>query len=301
MSTSELAGPFTYQKALAAGITESKLKNPERYRRLFRGVYVHSAAALSIRTRAEAALLLHPVGAFASHSTAAALRGIVVPDDPDVHVTVPSHRHRRRRPGLRVHVREGAQVAHDAGVPTSAGVELFAELAQELTLLDLVIAGDAMVAKGAISLRALVKFDGRSCAAVHRAATLVRARVESPMETRVRLLLHWAGFPEPTINLVLQHSSGSYRPDLCWPELRFAVEYDGQHHRSDLDQWETDIRRREWFQRHGWTIVTLISRDVFRRPAETVQRIYESWVAAGGAPFGLRDDWRPHLGHTPAA
>ncbi|MGC0142999.1 MULTISPECIES: endonuclease domain-containing protein [unclassified Pseudactinotalea] len=296
MASLDRTRPFTVRQALAAGVTPASLKNPRHYRRLFRGVYVGAEANVDLQTRARAALLLHPSGAVASHTTAAALQRIPVPIDADVHVTVLKESHRRRRPGLHSHLRTEARGRVVDGVPCSWGAQLFTELAQKLQLVDLVIAGDAMVRIERVAPSVLVPATGPGLGRARRAAALVRSGVESPMETRVRLLLIWAGFPEPMINLALRHSAGTYRPDLCWPDLRLAVEYDGQHHRTDLDQWESDIRRREWFQSQGWTILTLISRDVFRQQQETIHRVHEAWKACGGAPFALQAHWQVPFG-----
>lgn len=105
----------------------------------------------------------------------------------------------------------------------------------------------------------------------------------------------------PLINHEIQHPDGHYRPDLCWPALRLAVEYDGQHHRGDLDQWDRDTRRREWFQGRGWRMVTLVARDVCQRPEETIQRIHTAWRECGGPPLTLRPEWRRYFPGSHAA
>lgn len=294
--------PFTYQQARAAGISQVALQDPTRFQRLLRGVYACANVSPSTALRAEAALLVHPPEAFISHTTSAALQGFPVPPDPLVHLTVPLEELRRRRTGLRTHVRAGATVLTTAdGLRLSAGPELFVELAQLLTLLDLVVAGDALVARHGISPRELLDGPGYTVGRSRQGARLVRKGVESPMESRVRLLLRWAGFPEPEVNRVVPHARGTYRLDLCWPDLKLAVEYDGQQHRSDLDQWDSDIQRREWLHRHGWTVVTLVARDVYRRSGQALERVYQDWLDCGGKPFGLRSDWRQHFSVERAA
>ena len=44
-----------------------------------------------------------------------------------------------------------------------------------------------------------------------RAAGLVREGVDSPMETRVRLLIVLAGLPEPSVNHIVRAEDGSWR------------------------------------------------------------------------------------------
>lgn len=80
-----------------------------------------------------------------------------------------------------------------------------------------------------------------------RAASLAREGVDSPQETRLRLLLVLAGLPEPQVNLILRGRDGSWRKryDVAYEHLRLIIEYDGRKHADDTKQWLTDIFRRE--------------------------------------------------------
>lgn len=95
--------PFRYADAVAAGISPSSLRG-SNFRRIFRGVRVHSSVPDDRLIRVRGALLLHPPGAFASHTSAAHVYGAAVPWLPDVHVSVLAARDRRRRPGISNHV-----------------------------------------------------------------------------------------------------------------------------------------------------------------------------------------------------
>ena len=112
------------------------------------------------------------------------------------------------------------------------------------------------------------------------------------MESRLRMLLLLAGFAEPMVNPTV---AGLYRPDLCWAGLLLVVEYDGRQHRDDLDQWDHDIERNEWFARRGWLVVHGDARGVFQRPDETIERVLAAWTAQGGAPFRPSEEWRAHF------
>jgi hypothetical protein len=284
--------PFTRGQACSAGITPGQLRGP-RFRLLLRGVYVGSEVTPTIQVRACAALLIHPVGAYLSHHTAAVLQGLPVPPSAVVHISVGSAADRRPQPGIADHVATSVvEVTDVGGLPVCSGPSLFVGLASVLHLVDLVVVGDAMVRRGLTTIADLTRAAESGPRLGSRAAALVRERVDSPMETRIRLLLILAGFPEPVVNAIV---ADRYRPDLCWPKLRLIVEYDGRHHRDDLDQWDHDIERREWFESHDWTILTVVARDVFQRPAETINRIYAAWLRAGGGSFRLRDDWRAHF------
>ena len=298
----EPLSPFTRAQADAAGITPNELRGP-RFALVFRGVHAHRADAGDLWVRARAALLVHPAGATLAGLTAATLLGVPTPEQSEVHVCVSTAADRRPRPGLTSLVDSRPRgLARVDGMPVVAGTALFLQLATALDLVDLVIAGDAMVRRGLVTLEGLrgvcSAVRGRRAGHARRAAALVRERVDSPMETRLRLLLVLAGFPEPMVNPTV---AGRYRVDLCWPQLRLVLEYDGRQHREDLDQWDSDIERNAWFERQDWLLLHVVARDVFQRPGELLERVYADWLRRGGRPFPLRADWRPHFAVKPHA
>jgi hypothetical protein len=65
---------------------------------------------------------------------------------------------------------------------------------------------------------------------------------ESPMETRVRLLLVLAGLPRPTSQFVVRDALGGFvaRADFAFPVQRLIIEYDGALH---WEQRRQDDRR----------------------------------------------------------
>ena len=106
------------------------------------------------------------------------------------------------------------------------------------------------------------------------AIPLLEPRTDSPMETRLRLLIVRAGLPRPVANLdVVVDGGWLARPDLSYPALMIAIEYDGDHHRTDRRQWQRDIGRRRGLEDAGWLLVIVTADDVLRRPHEIVARI----------------------------
>jgi hypothetical protein len=91
-------------------------------------------------------------------------------------------------------------------------------------------------------------YQGRNAKRARRAASLVRADVDSPMERRIRLLIVFAGLPEPQVNFILRIADGEWgwRFDLCYPEYKLIIEYDGRQHAFDSGEWIHDLKRREW-------------------------------------------------------
>lgn len=299
----DMRRPFTYADAVAAGISPSSLRG-SNFRRIFRGVYIHSSVPAHPLIRLLAALLIHPADAFASHTSGARVYELPIPDSPEEHVSVFEDTDRRRRPGIRNHVaKEGAPVTVVKGVRVSEPTHLFIELASVLGLVDLVVAGDALVRLKRTTPEELVA----GCAAssnpfatdARRAAAYVRRRVDSPMETRLRMLLVLAGFPEPEINHEVCYEDGRvrYRFDLCYPDLKLIVEYDGRQHREDLDQWDHDTDRRDWLDHNKWMIVPVFSRGIYKRPDRTIQRVLTALKSRGCTtlPRVLSDDWRPYF------
>jgi hypothetical protein len=299
----DLCRPFTRRQALTAGLTDAMLRGP-RFRRLYRNAYIRSDVVVWPTLYVEAALLLHPASAFVSHHSAARLYGLPVPDSHQVHVSVFEKADRRRRDGIRHHLAtpETAVTTH-LGHRVSSPTQLFLEMAGCLHLVDLVVLGDAMVRRGLVTLHRLRQAAAdsamRGSRLARRAVSFVREGVDSPMESRLRMLLVLAGLPEPEVNVVVRRADGSVmlRLDLAYPHLKLVVEYDGQQHRQDLDQWARDISRADWFDDGEWRVIKVISRGVFRRPDETIRRVHRALVSRGCAdlPRDLSDEWRAYF------
>lgn len=274
--------PFLRQDGLRAGLSKHALDGPG-FRRLFGSVRHLASVALTARLLACAALLVAPE-AVISHHSAARLYGAVVPHSPLVHLTVTRAQDRRRRQGLRWHVNAAVSTCWYRGILLTTPAQTFLDLAHELDLVDLVVLGDSLVHRGHLRPDQLVDAAERAGTALARqAALLVRSGAESPMETKVRLLLVLAGFPEPRVQFTVTDADGRprYRLDLSYPELWVAIEYDGRHHAQDADQWGHDLTRREWLDGNGWRLIVLRSADVHATPWATVRRIAEVLASRG--------------------
>jgi hypothetical protein len=194
-------------------------------------------------------------------------------------------------------------------VRVSVLTDLFVELAEELPLVELVVAGDWMVRRHRIRIkdlrRAAASATGPSARLARQAARYVRARVDSPMESRVRMLIVLAGLPEPVVNMSVRDVDGEpvRRFDLSWPEVRVIVEYDGRHHVERVEQWESDLERREEIDDEGWRILVVVAAGVYTDPGRTVERIFRLLRARGlpDLPDRPSEDWRPHFPGRAAA
>ncbi len=296
--------PFTRAQALNAGLDLTTLRRP-RYRTLFRGIYVSADIPDSPALIAQALLLLVGPAGFVSHTSAARVYGVPLPTAPGEHVSVTDPRDRRRRQGVTTHVCPKPHLRLMGGLAISAPEQLFVELAATLPLVDLVVAGDHLVRRGFTSPERLRAFcQGRSRSSIE-AASYVRDRVDSPMETRVRMLIVLAGIPEPDVNVTIRDEFGEplRRYDLSWPSVRVIVEYDGRHHIERQSQWEADLGRREDVDSSGWRILVVTARGIYVEPERTLNRVWQTLHSAGlnGLPRRLRDDWRPHFPSRRAA
>jgi very-short-patch-repair endonuclease len=298
--------PFTRAAAVAAGLTPAALRGP-RFRRLGHGVYVDAAVATTPLAAARAVLLGYGERAHVSHATAARIHDLPIPVLAEEHVTVARASHRKGRHGACVHVDHNAEVVLIDGVRVSSGRQTFLDLAGLLELVDLVVVGDALVRAGLTTPDALIAFCAasghRAAASAGRAAALVRARVDSPMESRLRLLLVFSGLPEPEVNRSVRADNGDplRRYDLSWPSVKVIVEYDGRQHVERIDQWESDLDRREAIDDDGWRILVVTSRGIYRDPGRTVERVWRVLRARGlsGLPARPSDAWRAHFpGHS---
>jgi hypothetical protein len=285
--------PFNRADARSGGVTLRELLSP-KFHKVFYDTYVDSRVPLTTRLRATAALNISPAGSYASHYTAAELWGGVVPAVAEVHVTVLGKVGRLRRQGVTAHsgLDLPAPTSHQ-GIPLSGSIQTVLDLAGAgLDLVSLVVLADSLVTARRFQPIDLVdaahSWGGHGAKRARLAGRFVRGGVDSPQETRLRMLLVLAGLPEPVINEILRWPDGSWRMrlDLSYPELRLIIEYDGRQHAENTAQWNRDLRRREELESLGWRIVVITARDLNSEPGATLERVRAAMVERGAT--GLR-------------
>jgi very-short-patch-repair endonuclease len=283
-------GPFTYADARASGITRARLRG-HALRSPFTGVRVAMTVMSDVVAQCTALLLVLPPGAVFCHVTALRLLGIDLPiglgGDERLHVQIPESCTWVRRPGVGTHSRSSADVPvrRVAGLPVMAPELVWIQLATVLEPRELVVLGDALVRRKDPHVRlstlrrtvADLPKGTRGIARLRSALEQVRACTDSCMESRARWVLVDAGLPCPAVNVAARDSTGRFLalPDLSYPELRIAIEYDGDIHRIDTATWRRDIRRRQALEAAGWRVITCTASDVLRNPERLV-----AWVRA---------------------
>lgn len=203
-NTPDLTIPFTRQ-SLKGTTYDCRMLRRKEFCQVLRSVWVRRDGR-DEDTRIRAALLIHPDLAYASHFSAARVLRLPVPEHLFEHVSVTDPDDRRWRPEIKPHVtNRNRPLITVRGIKTTDPITTFIQLAGHLALVDLVVLGDAIVARYKIRPERLVKLCRESteyhAGAAFTAARLVRRGVDSPMETRLRLLIVLAGLPEPIVDL----------------------------------------------------------------------------------------------------
>ncbi len=237
-----------------------------------------------------AALVLGPDVAF-GHVTALRLLGVEVPwrlaDDDRVHVVSPGRDARPQRGDVVAHhaAGNGLRTTNVDGLLTTTAPQTWVHLARVLRRDELVVLADAMTRRQAPvtdvgSLREIARTTrkAKGIVACREALDLIRPRTDSTMESRTRLLLVQSGLPCPEVNRPVHDDVGRFvaLPDLSYPRLRIAIEYDGDVHRTDPATWRRDIRRKQALEALGWRVLVVTADDVLRFPDDLVARVAEA-------------------------
>jgi very-short-patch-repair endonuclease len=117
------------------------------------------------------------------------------------------------------------------------------------------------------------------------AIDMMDAGAESPKESWLRLVLIKAGLLRPSTQIHVTDGELIAYLDMGWEQPMVALEYDGDHHRTDRRQYVKDIRRAEMFDRLGWLVVRVIKED---RPHDIINRVRNA-LARRGYAVSTRD------------
>ena len=94
-------------------------------------------------------------------------------------------------------------------------------------------------------------------------------------------LLVLAGLPVPECNLIIGDDQGPIgRVDLVYLAHKLIIEYEGDQHRTDRNQWNRDIDRHEDFARDHWILIRVTSERA-RWPRQVVRSVYKALRANG--------------------
>ncbi|MCR2810141.1 MULTISPECIES: hypothetical protein [unclassified Microbacterium] len=250
-----------------------------------------------IRAARQFAAHMHE-GEFFSHATAAALWGLPLPaldlTELDVAVCAPSRAPRGR--GVRGHQLAGAQVTAGSGahgLRMTSPASTWAQLGRVVRHpYDLTAVADAVILVPRIAgpfgrvlrppladvadlERELRRGRRIGIAALEEALLRTRHGSVSRPETWCRLTIVDAGLPEPVLDHDVYDDAGQFVGcvDLAYPGLRIAIEYEGDHHRVDLRQWNRDIAKHDRLAELGWRVIRVTRSMVFDEPGVLIGRV----------------------------
>lgn len=283
--------PFTRDEARAAGVSDAMLRSRTRFRRICRGVYIGARVEMTLGLWLRAALLVSPPGSVISHVTALRWYGYEVGALLPLHVSTRAATHSRRDEIATHRRRDRIAVRVVRGVPLTDTNRTLTDIAYDLPVPELIQVIEWMLHRGhtTVSLLTTYVLDHhlRGVRRVRQVLGFVREGSESPMESRVRLMIRFAHLPEPAPNVVLRDGQGHFlaRGDLVYARWKVLVEYDGWHHERDADQRRRDIARRERLEGEGWRVIVVTSADM-RTPRAVVARVHDAIVQRGYAGPG---------------
>lgn len=206
------------------------------------------------------------------------------------------------RPGDSIHgSKVSAAMLH--GLPVFSPVDTWCSLATFLDPADLIAVVDhllgtldalARVAPEAFEAAIARRHAGRGTAAMRWALQRARPGARSRTETLTRVVLRSAGIPEPSLNHRIVHAGRRFYVDLAWPEVRFGLEYDGDHHRGP-GQFLDDISRQELIHDDAWLLMRMTRRELFEHPEELIVRVARRLSERGwrGITLDMRHLVRP--------
>jgi hypothetical protein len=276
-----LEAPFRGSAALSAGLLTRAVLHGPRYRRVFPDVYAPADADLDLATRSRAAhLWANGLGVLGGYSAAELYAAPCAPPDAPAEVVQPGL-HRRPPPGLLVHQHRLAAADRRMyrGLPLTTPARTAYDLARRLDLVEGVVAADALAGRFGFPAEALLEVAAREPRArgrrrVAEVVPHVEPLSDSPMETRLRLLLVLGGLPRPAA----QHGIPDRRAhivaavDLAYPAHRIAIEYEGEEHFTRARSMK-DVRRYTRLVDLGWRVYRYRSRDIYAEPARIVTEI----------------------------
>ncbi|MEE2853343.1 MAG: hypothetical protein VX424_11915 [Actinomycetota bacterium] len=268
--------PFLGSEAVARGVlTRGQLCTG--YLRLFRDVYVDRDADVTAALRARAGWLWSGRRGVVAGFGAAALHGSKWVDDLTVVDLIHDNRHFQA--GIRAH---GDRIEDDeivvmGKIPLTSAARTALDIGCWYSKNAAVAGMDALaratgIKAADVEILAERYSRRRGIVQARKAIALFDSGAQSPKESWLRIVLIEAGLPRPQTQIPVLDELGSAIAylDMGWEDVKVAVEYDGEHHRSDRWQYSWDVRRLENIERRGWIVVRVLAGD---RPAGIVRRV----------------------------
>jgi len=275
---------FLGREALGDGLKRHDLRR--WFKPIFRGVYIPKWSTPSLHDRAVGAWLTSNRSGVIAGVAASALHGAKWVDATEpIEILVDD---RRRQPGLLVRMDRLAadEVTVRGELPVTTAARTAFDLGRYQKRSAAIARLDALMRAAPFSaddVSTLMHRYGpvRGVRQLRELLPLIDPGAESPRESWLRLLLIDNGFPIPETQVPVGDDDDLFAfLDTGWRRIQLAVEYDGDHHRTDRPQYVKDIRRHQRIRRCGWEVVRVIAED---RESAILTAVYDAWLRRGGA------------------
>jgi hypothetical protein len=255
-----------------------------RFRPIHPDIYVPDWAAPSLRQRSEAAWLWSGRRGVLAGLAASALHGSNWIDDDEPVELIWRNPHSPAGVITRNQRFDSDEITHVAGLLVTTPARTAYDLARQLPRVEAVARLDALMRATPFSVEDVLLLAKRHPGArglrrLRAAMPLVDGGAASPKESWLRLLLIDAGFPAPTTQIPVHenwHLVGVL--DMGWEKYKVAIEYDGDHHRSNRRQYVRDQQRLRKLEAMGWIIIRVIAEDA---PEDIARRVRDALIRRG--------------------
>lgn len=281
---------FRGSAAVAAGlVTWGRLRGP-RFQKLFPDIYAPASeepAPLGLRSRG-AGLLVAGHGVVSGYSAAELLGAACAPKGTPAEATVTGRQ--REHAGLLVHRDRLApdEIRLVDGLWVTTPLRTAFDLARRLDLVEGVVAVDALANRHRFHPDMLLHLSARhrGLRGVDRIPeTLTHATrwSGSPMESRLRMIIVGAGMPRPELQWVVQdvRARTAVWLDMAWPELKIAIEYEGEGHAA-TEVVLRDVGRYTRLVDDDWRIYRYTKYEVYGEPRKIITQLTRARKRSSG-------------------
>ena len=264
-------GVVSWTELRRAGVPSAAVSRAVSRGRLIRhGRGLYRVGGISDGEACRAAALA--LGGTLSHTSAARIWGLDVPDAEGVHVTVRRNRS-AAAPAVRVHRRDlhtDEWELYD-GVPVTSVLRTILDCASWLELREGVAVADSALRQGLCGIEELqttaAAARGPGSGRQRRVASLADFRSESVLETLLRVLLVLAGLAPTHLQLVvLDEGRFVARVDMAVWWARLLIEADGVRFHASREARRRDQHKDHAFLQLGWTCLRFGWDDVLHDP-----------------------------------
>ena len=296
-------GPFTLADALRAGLDRWHLEGAS-WRRIGPTLYVWAGLPDTPELKIEAVRRRLPPTAVFSGLTAAWLHGLDVEAGGSIEVTIPKGTGVSGRSGIVV--RRAAltpgEVVNVRALRVTSLLRTISDLSVRLSVTEGVVIVDMALHAGLASMADLktlcvARARGVGVAKLRRVVGYAEPAAESPMESRLRMLLVLDGLPRPQAQVSLHDKNGRFvgRPDLYYPDHQLGIEYDGGTHRASLAE---DNRRQNKLIGAGFRLLRFTAAEVLHHPDSVTTQVRAMLggrriFPAGAGIRGYPSDFKP--------